>query len=285
MIRIAIVTMAYNERVNLPIWVRHYTKHCPGATLFVLDHGSDDGSTEGLAGVNVVPLPRTPFDDQTRVEIVADFQHALLRVYDVVIYIDCDEMLVADPRKHGSLAAFLAAVESDVIAPVGLNVQNVLGIEAPVDLNAPILGQRRFVRYASGMCKPSVARVPLLWVPGFHWCDRMADYRPDLYQFHLKWMDMGVSLGRLHLTRDMAWSERALQNNWARRQRQSDEERVREDFEGPSEYVKTHGAVPFVFDAEVKRHVDSLHQQDGMFQGEFFRGPVAEVPEAFFGLI
>jgi hypothetical protein len=283
--QIAIVTMAYNERVNLPIWMRHYTGHCPGATLFVIDHGSDDGSTRGLTGVNLVPLPRTPFDDQTRVEIVADFQHALLRVYDVVIYTDCDEMLVADPRKHESLAAFLATADSDAIAPIGLNVQHLPGIEAPIDLNAPVLGQRRYVRFASGMCKPSIARVPLSWTPGFHWCDRMPDYRTDLFQFHLKWMDKGTSLGRLHLTRGMMWSERALRNNWARRQRQSDEERIRDDFEGPAERFRVDGAAAFLFDGEVKRHLESLRVHDGLYQGEFFRGPIAEVPGDFHGLI
>jgi hypothetical protein len=283
--QIAIITMAYNERVNLPIWLRHYTKHCPGAALFVIDHGSDDGSTRGLAGATVIPLPRTPFDDQMRVEVVADIQHALLRVYDVVIYTDCDEMLVADPRKHASLAGFLGVIGAEVIAPVGLNLQHLLGIEASIDLAAPILGQRRHVRFASGMCKPSIARVPLIWVPGFHWCDRMPDYRADLFQFHLKWMDMGVSLGRLHLTREMAWSERALRNNWARRQRQSDEERLREDFEEVTDHFKTDGAAPFLFDSEMKRHCDSLRLHDGLYQGDFFRGPIAEVPEAFFGLI
>jgi hypothetical protein len=281
----AIVTMAYNERINLPIWIRHYTHHCPGATLFVIDHGSDDGSTRDLTGVNVIPLPRTPFDDQTRVEVVSDLQHALLRVYDVVIYTDCDEMLVADPRKHASLGGLLASVESEVIAPVGLNLQHLPGIEAPIDVEVPILGQRRHVRFASGMCKPSIARVPLIWVPGFHWCDRLPDYRADLYQFHLKWMDMGASLGRLRLTREMAWSERALRNNWARRQRQSDDERIREDFEGPANHVKTNGVAPFMFETEMKRHFESLRLYDGLYQGDFFRGPIAVVPEAFFGLI
>jgi len=277
--------MAFNERVNLPIWVRHYSKHCPGATLFVIDHGSDDGSTRDLAGVSVIPLPRTPFDDQTRVEIVSDVQHALLRVYDVVIYIDCDEMLVADPRKHTSLTGFLAEVDSPVIAPVGLNLQHLPGVEAPIDLASPILGQRRHVRFASGMCKPSIARVPLLWVPGFHWCDQAPDYRTDLYQFHLKWMDMGTSLERLHLTRQMAWSDRAIQNNWARRQRQSDEERIRDDFESLIDQVEINGVAPFIFESEVKRHSDSLRLHEGLYQGDFFRGPIAGVPEAFFGLI
>jgi hypothetical protein len=282
---VAIVTMAYNERVNLPIWIRHYTRHCPGATLFVIDHGSDDGSSRGLSGVHLVPVPRTPFDDQTRTELVADFQHALLRLYDVVIYTDCDEMLVADPRLHASLASFLAGTNSDVIAPIGLNVHHLLGFEPPIDLSAPILGQRRYGRFASSMCKPSIARVPLLWVPGFHWCDLIPDYRTDLFQFHLKWMDIDASLGRLRLTRTMPWSERALHHNWGRRQRQSNEERVREEFEDPAGQVAAHGAAPFQFHAEMKRHFDSLRLHGGLYRGDAFRGSIAQVPEAFFGLI
>jgi len=285
LMQIAVVTMVYNERVNLPIWIRHYTNHCPGATLFVIDHGSDDGSTRALSGVNIVPLPRTPFDDQTRVDFVADFQHALLRLYDVVIYTDCDEMLVADPLKNASLGSFLGTVKSDVIAPIGLNLHHLRGIEASIDLDAPILGQRRHVRFGSGACKPSIARMPLQWVPGFHWCDRIPDYRTDLYQFHLRRMDIAVSLARLQLTRSMPWSERALRRNWAERQRQSDAERIQEEFEDPAKYFESHGAVPFEFAAEMKRLADSVRLDGGFYAGDFFRGPIAEVPEALFGLI
>jgi hypothetical protein len=283
--RTAVVTMVYNERINLPIWIRHYTSHCPGATLFVIDHGSDDGSTNDLLGVTVIPFPHTPFDDQTRIEIVSDFQHALLRLYDVVIYTDCDEMVVADPRIHASLSGFLAAVGSDVISPVGLNLHHLLGSEAPIDLRSPILGQRRYVRFASSMCKPSIARVPLLWVPGFHWCDHLPDYRSDLFQFHLRWMDLDTSLARLRITRSMAWSERALRHDWAPRQRQSDQQRIVEEFEEPAERVRAEGALAFTFEAEMQRLLQSLHTRDGHYQGDAFRGAVAQVPEAFFGLI
>lgn len=282
---VAIVTMVYNERVNLPLWVRHYTRHCPGAALFVMDHGSDDGSTNCVHGVSIVAFPRSPFDDQTRMELVADFQRALLRRYDIVIYTDCDEMLVADPQIHSSLAGFLGTVKSDVIAPVGVNLHHLLGTEPAIDLALPILGQRQYGRFASSMCKPSIARVPLHWVPGFHWCDQMADYRSDLYQFHLKWMDLEASLGRLRLTRSMAWSARALHHNWAPRQRQSDQERIREEFEAPAQSVTAHGAMPFEFADEMKRLAASVHLRDGHYQGDAFRGPVVRVPEVFFGLI
>jgi hypothetical protein len=39
-VNVAIVTKVYNERINLPIWIRHYSAQCPDAALFVLDHGS-----------------------------------------------------------------------------------------------------------------------------------------------------------------------------------------------------------------------------------------------------
>src|SRR5216684_5142083 len=50
--RIAIMTMVYNERTNLPIWIRHYHRVAPSAALFVIDHASDDRSTGFLFGVN-----------------------------------------------------------------------------------------------------------------------------------------------------------------------------------------------------------------------------------------
>ena len=89
---------------------------------------------------------------------------------------------------------------------------------------------------------------------------------------------------RLHLTRGMAWSERAL-DSFGPRQRQSDEVRMREEFDDPTQTVKEHGAAPFSFETEVKRHYSSLRLSDGLYQGEFFRGPITQLPEAFFGLI
>lgn len=280
--KIAIVTMVYNERVNLPIWIRHYSAHCPGAELFVVDHGSDDGSTRGLLGASLVPLPRSPYDVQTQVEFVADFQHALLRFYDVVIYTDCDEMLVADPREHVSLASFLAATEIEVIAPTGVTVIHLPWIEPPIDLSAPILGQRRYVAFRAGMCKPSIARVPLQWSVGFHSCNRMPNYRADLYLFHLATMDVAVARDQWELTRTMAWSERSLSEGWGWHRRQSDDERMRARYE-VEEYFKAHGAAPFDFADDLKRLADSVRMANGFYQFELFSGNMTQAPEAFFG--
>jgi hypothetical protein len=285
-LRIAIVTMLYNERVNLPIWIRHCKAQCPDATLLVIDHGSTDASTQGLRGVNVVTLPRSPCDNEVRVGFMADFQPALLRFYDLFIYTDCDEMLVADPRIHASLQTFLASVPSEVIAPTGLHMLHVPELEPKLDLGAPILGQRRFVEFGAGMCKPTIARLPLRWHPGFHCSDRMPDYRTDLYQFHLATMDMDVSLARLRLTRDeMSWSENSLAKGQGYHKRASDELHLMHSFHRPAAHIKQHGAADFSFESDLERLTASIRLQGGFYLPAYFRGTIAAVPEAFFGLI
>ena len=283
--RVAIVTMVYNERINLPIWVRHYSTHCPGATLFVIDHGSDDGSTGNLSDVNLIPLPHTPFDDQDRADFVSDFQRALLRFYDIFIYVDCDEMLVANPGNHASLASLLATMEGELIAPIGLNVQYIIGLDKPLDLDAPVLGQRRHVTFASSFCKPIITRTPVRWSTGFHWCDRIPAYHPDLYLFHLKKMDMQIALDRMRFTREMSWSERALRFGWAHGQRWSDEECRGTMFERWRRALDENGPGPFVFDFELRRLSESLQSSNGLFVGEHFAGPVCLAPTGFAHLI
>jgi hypothetical protein len=78
-------------------------------------------------------------------------------------------------------------------------------------------------------------------------------------------MDIDLSLERLKITRGMAWSERVLRNNGVRKHRQSDEERIKEVFDDPAEDLKMNGVAPFLFDAEVKRHADSLRLVDGLY--------------------
>jgi hypothetical protein len=224
---IAIVTMVYNEHVNLPIWIRHYTSHCPGAALFVVDHGSDDGSTSKLRGTNVIPLPRTPFDDGARAEAMSDLQHALLKFYDVVVYTDCDEMLVADLTRHGSLVAFLEECRQDVIAPVGLTVRRVAATDPPLNLSRPILAQPRHVEFAIGSRKPTIVLVPTRWAPGFHWCHQMPAHRLDLYLFHLNAMEIEIMLQRLQITSAMQWSERATIFGWSAHQQETNLDRRR----------------------------------------------------------
>lgn len=202
--KIAIVTMVYNEPDYLPIWAEYYSRQLGARNLYVLDHGSDDGSTDGLGQVNVMRIPRSPQDDPKRAAYLSKFCSGLLDWYDVVLYVDVDEIAVADPRYYKDLAAFCAGVTQPVLYAIGVNVIHRLGHETPIDPKRRVLAQRSWVFKSSSMCKPVLIRRPVVWAQGFHSADAPAAF-DQLYLFHLRWFDLDTGLRRLAKTRTMPW--------------------------------------------------------------------------------
>ncbi len=200
---VAAVTMVYNEPEWLPVWLRYYADQLGAAHCYVVDHGSDDGSTVDLAGANHIRLPRSPHDDTRRAAFISGLCGALLGYYDNVLYTDVDEIAVAAT----GLAAF-AAQCPPVCTAIGLNVMQAEG-EPAIDLHQKIGAQRRYAAFSSALCKPVLIRQPVSWAPGFH-C--VADAPPvfdALYLFHLRYCDRAIALARLARTRAMPWAEQA----------------------------------------------------------------------------
>jgi hypothetical protein len=206
--RVAAVTMAYNEPDFAPLWAAHYAAELGAANCFVVDHGSDDGSLAALGGVNVLRIPRSPQDDVRRARFVSGFCASLLTWYDAVLHTDVDEMLVADPAHHASLATYCAADTRPVVSAIGLDVVHVPEIERPLARALPVTRQRRWLRFSSAMCKPVLIRAPVEWAPGFHSVDADPVWG-GLYLFHLRYADLGRGLLRLAKTRAQPWQEEA----------------------------------------------------------------------------
>ncbi len=103
---LAVVTMARNEPDYLPIWLRHYGLQVGPDDCYVLDHASDDGSTNDLP-CNVIRLPSSPYDIAAVSEVVSSFCASLLRNYSAVIYTDADEIIIADPLIANSLTEYV----------------------------------------------------------------------------------------------------------------------------------------------------------------------------------
>jgi Sel1 repeat/Glycosyl transferase family 2 len=277
---LAIMTMVYNESFNLPIWIRHYRRIAPSATLFVIDHGSDDGSTRDLPGVYKIPMPRDTADEAERALAVSSLQHGFLRYYDTVIYTDCDELLVPDPAKSATLDEYLDRTGYEYASPIGLNVIHMVENEPPLDPTRPLLLQRRFCQFASSLCKPLIARVPLRWEAGFHGCDRAFQIDTDLYLFHIKQIDKDLALQRQRFAREMTWSQQALEARHGAHQRLDDERFVREFFIDPANELRQ-GAAPFNFTTEIARLQAEVREISGAFHVSGFRGPIVEIPERF----
>ena len=202
--RIAAVTMAYNEPVWAPAWARHYAAQVGAEHCLLLDHGTDDGSTDGLP-VPVRRLPRSPLDDAWRVEQVRAVVAELLGRYDAVIHTDADELLLADPALYPDLRAYAAATRHPVVTAIGLDVQHLPDEEPALDPAVPFGPQRAWVRFSAAMCKPVLVRHPVVWAPGFHCCDAPL-VMDRLYLLHMRYADLNLGLRRLARTRGQAFA-------------------------------------------------------------------------------
>ena len=103
--RVAAVTMSYNAPDWAPVWARHYAAELGAANCFIIDHGSDDRSLDGLAGVNVIRIPRSPQDDDRRARALSLFCASLLQWYDAVIHPDPLARRVGRPRRSVRFAS------------------------------------------------------------------------------------------------------------------------------------------------------------------------------------
>ncbi|HVK66391.1 MAG TPA: polyprenol monophosphomannose synthase [Polyangium sp.] len=122
--RILVVTPTYNERDNLPRFVRSVLEVVPEAHVLVVDDASPDG-TGAVADTLAAEDPRTtvlhrPGKLGLGTAYVDAFRRALDLGYDVVVEMDAD--LSHDPKY---LPAFLRAIEEG--ADVVLGSRNVPG--------------------------------------------------------------------------------------------------------------------------------------------------------------
>ena len=197
--RVAAVTMSFNEPVWAGVWARHYARELGAEHCTVLDHGSDDGSADGLP-VSVRRLPRTALDEAWRASVIADEVRALLRRYDAVIHTDVDELLVADPACYAGLLNFADAVPEPVVTAVGLDLHHLPEEEPALDPARPIGAQREWVRFSAAMCKPVLVRRAVEWAPGFHCCDAPL-VLDRLFLLHMRYADLDAGLRRLRRSR------------------------------------------------------------------------------------
>lgn len=202
---IAVMTMVRNESAGLPRWVDYYGSQVGPQNLIVIDDRSDDGSTGNLdATVLHLPVRATGRQAHRRTAgasydppafrktgLANKLAVALLEVFEAVVFTDVDEFIVPDPRLYRDLRDFLEKKpDLDVVAPIGLNLTHVPSREPPLRHDAPMLAQRRFVKFMPNMCKPAIKRVPARWTAGTHGCEASYEIQHDLFLIHTKFADV-----------------------------------------------------------------------------------------------
>ncbi len=187
----ALLTMVRDEAIFLPLFLRYYSQFFAPEDIYVLDHASTDGSTDG-PGFQRIPVDHPYHDNVWMNSVIEDAQHELLERYDVVVHADADEIIVPDPD-WGSLDDYLLRFDEEWVSCVGRELLHQPVSEPPLDLSRPVLHQRD-TWFANPLYdKPLIAKVPMRWGPGRHRpADGPMNLDPDLYLLHLHRMDIGL---------------------------------------------------------------------------------------------
>jgi len=88
-----IFTIVQNEKYFLPKLIKYYTQYVDEKHFYILDHDSNDGSTDNL-NVNIVKIfNKRSFDHAWLVQVVENFQQTMLSRYKNVIFVEADDFL------------------------------------------------------------------------------------------------------------------------------------------------------------------------------------------------
>jgi hypothetical protein len=214
----AALTIVRDEPVFLPIWLRYYSQFFPPGDLYVLDHGTSDGSTDG-GGFVRIPVSHDTVDHSWMVRTIEDHQHELIERYDVVVVTDVDEIIAPDPEL-GTLADYIDRLEEPYVNCLGYELIHLIDREGRFDPARKVLDQRGYWFANDIYNKPALATEPMRWVPGFHRSvDPEVRHDPNLRLIHLHRMDYEICLARHRYREARAWNERDVELGWARQNR------------------------------------------------------------------
>lgn len=196
---VAVVTHCYNEGWMVKRWESHYGNAVGHQNLFIVDDGSEDGSTQSLHPMtNLIRIPRGDLDHDNMSQYCGYLQRFLLRRYKWVINTDCDEFLMS----RGGLVADILALPDGIYRPEhAIMPVHRPDEEEPFRPAEPFSGQHRtFVRETDDFLKPMVASRPTTWSTGFHACAEPSRTMAGLWHVHLYAVDRDR-----RLSKDMTW--------------------------------------------------------------------------------
>lgn len=283
------VTMVKDDHFFLKKWMQYYGGQLGVANLFVIAHGDDQEVVRLAQSANVIRIPPrrgetvgVPSFDADRFHLINNISNGLVRYFDYVITVDVDEIIVVDPKLEVGLREYLATDhQASTITPVGLDVFHKRSVEEPLDQSQPILSQRRYCKVEPLYCKPAITRVEIKRSKGNHASDdKVLRFGPDLYLFHLKWIDYHLSL-RLHFGRHV--SRQDLGRNFDSLDVESLEFPLRDDVEArftAFDSLELSGS-GFDFSAQIETYKSTWRRRRFLLQREFWRSVLSRTSDPF----
>lgn len=166
-IKKAVFTVWFNDLVILDVWLKYYSKHFD--KLVVINDQTKDiylpeiekrkkqYNLEFIRGEEMMNVERA----NNKIEQV---QSELLKDYEWVLFTNCDEIVVPDPKY-----TFDRLIEEKNQDYISCEAYEVIEVgESPIDFTQALLKQRTYWLKNPSMNKTLLSRIPLKWREGQH---------------------------------------------------------------------------------------------------------------------
>lgn len=187
--------------VILKLWMDYYVKYFD--KLFVIgnytreDHVASLEEFQRAYPMDFYILPSGLGTSEHTLSEVKERMGNFLKEYDWVLYTDCDEIVVTDPKRYTDLKDLMNRTTKRKIFCEGYDIIQAQE-EGPIDYDKPYLAQRKYWSKNVSYNKPVMGREMINWNPGFHKeydmddNDSKAIVDTGVYLLHLKYADLGA---------------------------------------------------------------------------------------------
>ncbi|WKZ24387.1 MAG: glycosyltransferase family 2 protein [Patescibacteria group bacterium] len=204
----AIFTLVQNEKFFLPIWLKYYSRYFAPEDIYILDHNTSDGSTDNLKA-KVIKLDYPGFFDHLWMnQTVKDFQKKLLNDYDVVVFVEADEILASVKEPDFAKAIDEEIKDKDYLPARGFEI---IDKERSPLLPGKIIAQKHFGIWEKLYNKNLISKVALDWGMGFHALDTTEAENSNFVLIHLHRVDYQEYIKR---KLNFAKKEKTKEHRW-----------------------------------------------------------------------
>lgn len=215
-------TIVQNETLFLDLWAKYYSKYIDKCDIFILNHNTTlHESNIQLSflksqGFNVIPIHRSEsFNHKWLRETVQNFQSFLLQSYDVVLFAECDELLIVNEKYKGGLSEYLLAEKNQPLKRCcGYELVHYKDEEPSLYLGSSPLKQRSFWHRECLYDKPLITNQKVNWEDGFHNIEGFeSEINTDLFLVHLHRIDYNLCKLKHEEQAKRKWSQSDLNSN------------------------------------------------------------------------
>lgn len=184
---VCVITYANDAGAWFPYFYAYYGKLFGPRALYVITPKPENFAAYQLGGV--ISAANLTFDDLARQQLAAQLASGLQAYYTWSLCCDVDEIVTPHPASGKTFLEILANEDGNILLTRGLDVLQTPE-EANFDFNETVMAQRRYGVPSTSMCKPHLARVPIHYSGGHHYCQERLSFAPSGCGFltlHLKW--------------------------------------------------------------------------------------------------